>query len=63
MEWEKAEKILNEALANTVMEVDEENVSYASELNKAWNRGAKTMLNEALILFIRRDREEREAVG
>lgn len=58
--WKDAEKLLDEALAKTIFQVNEED-RIAAELDKAWNRGAKAMLNEALLLFIQKDKEEEKA--
>ena len=57
MDWQEAEKILKVALEKATLEVCKE-ASYAAELDKAWNRGAKVMFNEALVLFIKRDKGE-----
>lgn len=56
--WEDAEKILDQALANTLAEISEESSQIGKELDRAWNRGADTMKNNALILFIQKDKEE-----
>ena len=56
--WEDAEKILNQALKTTLAEINEEDSQIGKELDKAWNRGADTMKNNALILFIQKDKEE-----
>ena len=58
--WQEFEKILDEALVKTIFEVNEED-RIAAELDKAWNRGAKAMLNEALLLFIQKDKGEEKA--
>ena len=58
MNWQDMEKLLEQALENVLMEVSEDGKNViADELNNAWNRGAKQMLNETLILFIRNERE------
>ena len=58
MNWQDMEKLLEKALENVLMEVSEDGKNIiADELNNAWNRGAKQMLNETLILFIRNERE------
>ena len=57
MNWQDMEKLLEKALENVLMEVKEDGKNIiADELNNAWNRGAKQMLNETLILFIRKER-------
>lgn len=56
MNWQDMEKLLEQALKNVLMEVSEDSRNViADELNSAWNRGAKQMMNETLILFIRAD--------
>ena len=56
MNWQDMEKLLEQALENVLMEVSEDSRNViADELNSAWNRGAKQMMNETLILFIRAD--------
>ena len=56
MDWHEAEEILKVALEKATREVSEG--AYAAALDTAWNRGAKVMFNEALILFIQRDKEK-----
>ena len=56
--WQDMEKLLEQALKNVLLEVSEDSRNViADEMNNAWNRGAKQMLNETLILFIRKERE------
>lgn len=57
IDWQEMEKLLDQALENTIYKDTGEN-AFADELNNAWNRGAKSMLNETLLLFIRKEREE-----
>ena len=60
MDWQKASEILEKAFEKTKMEGVPGN-AFADELNNAWNRGAKAMMNEALILFIQNERKEGES--
>ena len=57
IDWQEMGKLLDQALENTIFKDAGEN-ALADELNNAWNRGAKSMLNETLILFIKKEREE-----
>ena len=63
MNLEEAEAILEQALKNTLYEVQEEENTIGAELDKAWNRGAKTMMNETLALLVKRyiDQSMKEA--
>ena len=55
--WQEMEKLLDQALAETVIEISEKN-TIADELNQAWNRGAEAMKSSVLVRFIRKEREE-----
>ena len=58
MNLEEAEAILEQALKNTLYEVQEEENTIGAELDKAWNRGARTMMNETLLLLAKRDMDQ-----
>ena len=48
MSWEDVGKVLAKALDKVIMSEDEGSC-ITQQLNKAWNRGAKSMYNRALI--------------
>ena len=50
MNWEELNKLIDKALERTMIDVSDDN-QIATELDKAWNRGAKVALSNALILF------------
>ena len=56
IDWQEMSKLLDQALEKTIYKDAGEN-AIADELNNAWNRGARAMLNETLLLFIKKERE------
>ena len=57
MNWEEIEAIMEQALKNVLYEIQEDN-SIGTELDKAWNRGATSMMNETLLLILKRESDQ-----
>jgi hypothetical protein len=58
MKLEEFEAILDEALKECQYEVPENANAISSMLDKAWNRGAFAMLNSAILIFLKKSKEE-----
>ena len=57
MNWEEIEAIMEQALKNVLYEIKEDN-SISAALDKAWNRGATSMMNETMLLILKRESDQ-----